>query len=302
MKKKNKEINIFSVSFLDLLSGALAAVIILFIIVPKMDADSRDAIDALAELDLQAGELFALVEQLENSVDRRMYEELQSRIQNVQNALEEARNSVQELLNENEILREQIETISNELTQTRDELSQTRDELGQTQQDLRNANAEINNLIQRIAELENEVSEQSEIGPGHTALLGVSADFAILAFWVEEVDIDIHFTDLSSNEVCNFRNSETSFGRLLQDVQSSPGEEGYELIFQQDLVPGEYKIEVHWFDYNSTNSNYNSINVELEIIFMPFRPNEQKLRKSATLSDGNLRFISNVNITQNGIS
>ena len=42
-----KEINIFGTSFLDLLSGALGAVIILFIIVPKMSVQQQEALQEL---------------------------------------------------------------------------------------------------------------------------------------------------------------------------------------------------------------------------------------------------------------
>ena len=40
-----KEINIFSISFLDLLSGALGAVIILYIIIPKLNAEEIELLD-----------------------------------------------------------------------------------------------------------------------------------------------------------------------------------------------------------------------------------------------------------------
>ena len=46
-----KEINIFGTSFLDLLSGALAAVIILFIIVPKMTQENIDAIEKVKKIE-----------------------------------------------------------------------------------------------------------------------------------------------------------------------------------------------------------------------------------------------------------
>lgn len=293
MKRENRNINIFSISFLDLLSGALAAVIILFIIVPKLDAESLDAIEILAELNLRSDELAEMVDQLEDSVDRQIYEELQARIRDMQNALEQARNVVGELESENETLLEEVKNISSELTETIDELTQA-------QQDLQNTNDEITDLKQRISELEEEVRKQDDMGSGHTALLGVSAEFAILAFWTEDVDIDIHFTNLSSGEVCNFRNDVTPFGRLLEDITSSPGEEGYELIYQQELMTGRYMIEVHWYDYHS-RSIYSAINVDIEIIFMPFKANEQIIRKSKSLTGGTLTFITNITINQSGI-
>lgn len=54
---KRRDLNIFSVSFLDLLSGALAAVIILFIVVPKMTVEEKAAVETMEELELEAEKL-----------------------------------------------------------------------------------------------------------------------------------------------------------------------------------------------------------------------------------------------------
>lgn len=56
-----KEINVFSVSFLDLLSGALAAVIILYIIVPKMSQEQQEAVEQLEELQQQLQQMDSLM-------------------------------------------------------------------------------------------------------------------------------------------------------------------------------------------------------------------------------------------------
>ena len=45
-----QEINIFGTSFLDLLSGALAAVIILFIIIPKMTKEDVELLEKVKEI------------------------------------------------------------------------------------------------------------------------------------------------------------------------------------------------------------------------------------------------------------
>ncbi|MCL2074293.1 MAG: hypothetical protein FWH18_10245 [Marinilabiliaceae bacterium] len=57
---QRKEINIFSISFLDLLSGALGAVLILFIIIPKMHSeyDAEYDYEYDAEYDYEYNEIF----------------------------------------------------------------------------------------------------------------------------------------------------------------------------------------------------------------------------------------------------
>ena len=45
-----REINVFNVSFIDLLSGALGAVLILFIVIPKLTGDIKIIIDQMEQL------------------------------------------------------------------------------------------------------------------------------------------------------------------------------------------------------------------------------------------------------------
>jgi hypothetical protein len=279
MTKRNRDINIFSVSFLDLLSGALAAVIILFVIVPKMDLESQETLDALEGLEIQLDDLLTVIEQMDNSIDRNAVEELQRRVQEMQNSLIEARIAAQQAQIINESLRE---------------------ELAQNEQNLRMANAQIAELNSQISELQESRNQESNQGPAHKALLGLSPDFAILASWSENVDLDIHFTNLATGEVCYHRNVNTPFGKLLEDVTSSPGEEGYEMIYQQKLVPGRYRIEIHWYDYNNPQSNYSAVNAEIEILFMPFRSNEQKNIKNVRLTNSNRTLITTLTINQDG--
>jgi restriction endonuclease S subunit len=52
-----KEINIFNMSFLDLLSGALGAVLILFIIIPKMTAEQQNELEQAEAQNEQVKEL-----------------------------------------------------------------------------------------------------------------------------------------------------------------------------------------------------------------------------------------------------
>ena len=76
----NKEINIFSTSFLDLLSGALAAVLILFIIVPKLTKEQDNSLKELEELKEEVGDLKDLMEQIRNSVPAEIFEEIQAKL------------------------------------------------------------------------------------------------------------------------------------------------------------------------------------------------------------------------------
>ena len=88
-----KEFNIFSISFLDLLSGALGAVIILFIVVPKMTSEQQQTIETLDELNIQVETVAEMIEQLEHSVDREVAEALSRQVEQLQETAQRARRS-----------------------------------------------------------------------------------------------------------------------------------------------------------------------------------------------------------------
>lgn len=96
-----KTLEVFNISFIDLLSGALAAVIILFVIVPKMDAKSKEASEKLDALGLEVNELDSLVEELEQSVSAETYEQVIEQIEELKETVEAARESVKDLEQEN---------------------------------------------------------------------------------------------------------------------------------------------------------------------------------------------------------
>jgi hypothetical protein len=56
-----KPIEVFSISFLDLLSGALGAVIILFVFVPKMSQKEKDMIGKLGLENIAANDFIRLI-------------------------------------------------------------------------------------------------------------------------------------------------------------------------------------------------------------------------------------------------
>lgn len=106
-----KEVQVFGMSFLDLLSGALAAVIILFIIVPKMDMQSKDAVEAMKELGVEVDGLVDKLKQLENSVDKDLFEEIMEQLETIQDALSDAQQQVEKLEERVEDLEAQVDDL-----------------------------------------------------------------------------------------------------------------------------------------------------------------------------------------------
>ena len=110
-----KEINIFGTSFLDLLSGALGAVIILFVIVPKMSTHDQETIQELEELNIQVSEISSIMEQLENSVPADLYQQLEQQIEDMRNTIASLTAHVEALQARNEALEEENQRLQQQI-------------------------------------------------------------------------------------------------------------------------------------------------------------------------------------------
>ena len=94
-----KEINIFNVSFLDLLSGALGAVIILYIIVPKIDI-SIEEFEEQKKLSQEIKQLGKTLEQLKNAIPKEVVDSLDAQMQRIIEAKEELEAKIEDLQHE----------------------------------------------------------------------------------------------------------------------------------------------------------------------------------------------------------
>jgi ElaB/YqjD/DUF883 family membrane-anchored ribosome-binding protein len=139
-----KEINIFSVSFLDLLSGALGAVIILYIIIPKMTASELETIQTLDALKVEAQQVQEMMTQLQSSVDKALYEKLQEQIQSIQNNIEK--------------LTQQVTELSAQLKDAQGKLADCEGKL----EELQNVKEELDKLKQQLAECESKLAKCPE--------------------------------------------------------------------------------------------------------------------------------------------
>ncbi len=95
-----KEINVFNVSFLDLLSGALGAVLILFVIVPKLDSKIRQQLQELEtfkELSMDVTEIQNKLSKLEGSVPKEQLSSLKGDLNSLESNLGDLKNQVKQL-------------------------------------------------------------------------------------------------------------------------------------------------------------------------------------------------------------
>lgn len=278
---KRKDINIFGTSFLDLLSGALAAVIILYIIVPKMSSSQQSALEEIEQMNIQVEELSSLLEQIENSVPQDVFQELQQR-------LEELEQTVSNLSSQVANLEQRLSSAESENERLRAELEQLRQE-NQT-------------LQERVQEIQEQQPQQDGQGISDGKVFGINADVGVVCFWRENVDVDLHVKDLSSGRECYYGQKNTPFGNLNEDIQSrtTSDDDRYELFYQQHPVPGEYEISLVYYAGQT-----NRATVEGYIVMHPGRHNQIKIPYRDVILTPNQRIpvrIGKLTVSNSSIS
>lgn len=289
-----KEINIFGTSFLDLLSGALAAVIILFIIVPKMTAEQQNALEEIEQLNVQVEELSNLMEQIQHSVPQEIYEQ-------IRNQIEELQETIGQLTDEVQNLQGQLAAAQSENERLRAEVEQLR-ESQQRNQELQQENER---LQERIRELERQSQQSNQNGQGISdgKVFGMNAQLGVVCIWPENVDVDLYVKDLNSGMTCYFRAKNTPFGNLNEDITSRETEDDdrYELFYQSRIIPGRYQIYVNI--YNGENWNGQSAHVDGYAVIFPGKANQVKIpfRQIVLTQKGQNVNIGTLIVTENNI-
>lgn len=271
-----KEINIFGTSFLDLLSGALAAVIILFVIVPKMSSEQQNTLEEIERLNVQVTELSEIMEQVRNSVPQDVFDEIQNR-------LNELQNTVSELTTQVENLQNRLAVAEEENTALRQELELLREEQNRNQQ----LEAENRRLAEENRHLQEELAQRPESnsnGISDGKVFGMNAKLGIVCMWKElEPDVDLYVKNISTGTICYYGNKNPSpyFGSLMEDVRtrSTSEDDRYELFYQTKIVPGTYQIYVNVYaGENGVNRGQpTNATVEGYIVMNPGKPNQIKI-------------------------
>lgn len=258
-----KEINIFGTSFLDLLSGALGAVIILFIIVPKMSVQQQETLHELETLNLQVEQLSDLMEQLENSVPQELYQQIEQQLEDLQNTVTTLTTQVEQLESENSSLYSENEELRERVRQYED-----------LEREYNAAQRQIQELEQQIEDMQE--TNNAEISGG--MVFGTNAKVGVVCIWPENVDVDLHVKNLQTGETCNFRYKNYPWGNLLEDVRSRrDGDDRYELFYQREIVPGEYQVYVNIYSDPRAPWNGTPATVSGYVVMHPGKRNQKKI-------------------------
>jgi hypothetical protein len=231
---KRSEINIFNTSFLDLISGALGAVLILFVVIPKMTSEQKSALEEVDALRQQITIQDSLVQALENSVSADVYSQLLNQFENMRNII--TRLDVKIAQTEQDI--EDKKQENTKLNADIERLLADAEDLKKQNIDLQ---ADANNAEQKLDKLQRLADE---------TIFGIQAKFAVVIHWSQMADVHLRVKNTVTGAVCDLTNPQTNFGKIKTAFSSTNTYNGQsittyrELFYQEKIIPGEYDVFV----------------------------------------------------------
>lgn len=254
----HRDHNIFGTSFLDLLSGALGAVIILFVIVPKMTAVDVELLDKVKTIESIATDVDDMIRKLENSVPKEVLEQIEKE-------LSDLKENVHRLHGEIDQMKRAVETMTTENAVLKERVAEQREEIEQLKAQLAEATERIN-----------EEEENNRTANTVEKTLGVFAKFGILCRWSEtDADVDLGVQRFGNNpEHCWRMYPSKPWGILGEDVRERgfDEEERFELFYVPKIYPDVYTAWINIF----TGSRGQQADVLCTLIFHPGNPDEQR--------------------------
>jgi len=242
---KNK-INTMSTSFLDLLSGALGAVILLFVIVPKTSLSELELVEQIRSLDIETTELdsiFSIIQQEEDTISISEYKTV---IERVQNHLKNSQVIVESLSKQVEEGQKEIKALKRKQHQLHTENTQLKTQV----KSLPQPSKKVKKKEQVLAKMSksNAAQQRQETTPkvkstDKTFYFGFDSELSIVLNWdTSATDVDLYL-EKDGTFVDGF-NRTKSFGKWVR-VPKKYLSKPTEVIIQKNLVPGSYKIHAH---------------------------------------------------------
>lgn len=170
---KRKELNIFNVSFLDLLSGALGAILILFVIVPKLDSKIRQQLQELEtfkSLKLEVKEIKGIMTELEGSVPKDQLSSMQKKFNNIISQVDILEEEIKQLQiqlgkcdDEKTKLNTRIKSLDKQIEDLKSKVGDTNKITEKLQQENDNLRSENTASAEEVAQLKNEIKRLEDL-------------------------------------------------------------------------------------------------------------------------------------------
>lgn len=250
---KNKSMNVFNIAFVDILTGALGAVIILFIIVPKMDQKSAALLDKIQEIDSLSISIDSLLLTLKDTISAESFALIQKHNDELQSFLKEVDNEIKSYEDSLTIKNKKISSQQKELADLRFMLKYEKQKNKQ-QQTI--ASKQIKQKTTRQSKQQTTPRVASNTASSTTTsttkqpkkrgdfIFGFNPELAVILNWEDKnADVDLYMKN--GKTFCDEENRSTSFGKWVKiprKFRTTPTE----MIIQKDeIVPGKYEIYAH---------------------------------------------------------
>ena len=261
MKRKNREISIFSMSALDLFASALGAFILIAVVIfpyfpntgMARQVELDDALERLREEAAGNEELLQIHDEL-NAVITGFREELttcQHRADQLESNLQETRDRVHALeraLEDHDALRDELAACRAETTSQHEQIATQQETVASQQEQIASQQAQIAQQQAQVAQQQQQIGEQeSRIGD-----LERRKFILVTISWdgIRGDDVDLHVIDPNGNEYYfGNRTYPASDARFEEDSLNGPGNEVW---LQPQAIPGEYRIYYNPYSLQSS--------------------------------------------------
>ena len=242
MKTRNREINVFSMSALDLFASALGAFILISIVLMPYF------------LHVAPEEVTRLRQELQQ--ERSTSAEIRQRLQEAQSELQQCRQQEAACREDLAALQQEVARLQDMLDQTQAELAEAREDLQQAQSELQQCRQEEAACREDLDALRQEASALQQC----QAKLGVCEEklsktfLAIVIKWdTTSHDVDLHVIDVAGREFYYQANTFPDRpGELSEDTERGPGVE----IWEVSVAPaGEYRVLYNFYARHGNNEN-----------------------------------------------
>lgn len=153
-----REINVFNISFLDLLSGALGAVLILFIIVPKLTSDIErqlQELEQIKELKIDVAKIENMMDKLRQSVPKQVLSKVEKQINNLDTQIKKLQKTTEDLALE-------VKNLQNKLAKCDEQRENAQKKIKELQQKIKDLENRMKNSDSIIAQLKKEIEDQKK--------------------------------------------------------------------------------------------------------------------------------------------
>ncbi|MDH5381540.1 MAG: VWA domain-containing protein [Cyclobacteriaceae bacterium] len=147
-----KEINIFSVSFLDLLSGALGAIILLFILVPKFNITVEE-FEEQKQLTAELDKLGIGLEDIKNTIPKDEFEKISEKFAAVEKQMQAVKDAKEALEMRIAGLQEQLQQMDQQNKKLVEENTRLNDLVKQLQQEIEKKDSQMQSMQVQIDDL-----------------------------------------------------------------------------------------------------------------------------------------------------